>query len=260
MTDAELVAGCDANYFEAWRLLAGSSDDRVLEEEDGVLVAAPGGSVVWLNIVFVTQPLRDPQEQLARAFARLDERGMPFLVRIRDGLDDTSERAAEAHGLRHTDTIPGMALSPLPAQAGQPPDGLEITTITNPAMFAPFVDIVAATFDIDPQACRHVLTPRLVDLPEAQWYLGFADGQPVASSALITTDGVAGVHYVGTLESHRRRGFGEAMTRHAVDAGAKGGCRSSTLQASEMGLPIYQRMGFRVVAGYKTFVRPEWIG
>jgi ribosomal protein S18 acetylase RimI-like enzyme len=82
----------------------------------------------------------------------------------------------------------------------------------------------------------------------------------VASSALIVIDGVAGVHYVGTLASHRRRGFGEAMTRHAVDEGAQAGCRSATLQASEMGQPIYERMGFRVVTQYKTFVRPEWIG
>ena len=260
MSDEELIAGCDHNYFEAWRLLAGASNDGIVQEADGVLVAAPGGTIVWLNIVFVTRPLPDPPAQLARAFARLDERGMPFLLRIREGLDEASERAAEAQGLRYTDSIPGMALAPMPPPAAQPPDGLMIRPVTDAATFDPLVNIVASTFDIDPGACRQVLTPRLVELPNAHWYLGYVDGTPVASSALITTGDVAGVHYVGTLESHRRRGFGEAMTRHAVDEGARAGCRSSTLQASAMGQPVYERMGFRVVTSYKTFARPEWVG
>lgn len=260
MTGEELIAACDRNYFEAWRLLTATAEDGVLEEADGVLVAAPGGTIVWLNIVFVTQPLAQPHAQLARAFARLDERGMPFLLRIRDGLDEASEQAAEAHGLRYTDAIPGMALAPVPAAAAGPPEGLEIRLVTDAATFGSLADIIAATFDIDPEACRDVLTPRLVEAPNAHWYLGYADGAPVASSALITSGDVAGVHYVGTLASHRRRGFGEAMTRHAVDEGAKAGCRISALQASEMGQPIYERMGFRTVTSYKTFVRPEWIG
>ena len=260
MTDDELIAAYDHNYFAAWRLLAGASEGGILEEEDGVLVAAPGGTIVWLNIVFVTQPLADPQGQLARAFARLDERSLPFLLRIREGLDGASEHAAEALGLRYTDAIPGMALAPLPAAAASPPEGLEVRPVTDAEAFGAFADIIAATFDIERDACRQVLTPRLVEARSAHWYLGYVAGAPVASSALITTDGVAGVHYVGTLASHRRRGFGEAMTRHAIDEGAKAGCRISTLQASEMGQPIYERMGFRTVTRYKTFVRPEWIG
>jgi GNAT superfamily N-acetyltransferase len=261
MTDDELIAGCDRNYFEAWRLLASASDQGIVEEENGVLIAAPGGTIVWLNIVFVTQPLGKPRAQLERAFDRLDERGMPFLLRIREGLDGASERAAvESLGLRYTDSIPGMALAPMPAQAATPPEGLDIRPVRDAATFGAFSDIIASTFDIDPSVCREVLTPKLVELVNAHWYLGYADGKPVAGSALITTDGVAGVHYVGTLASYRRRGFGEAMTRHAVDEGAKAGCRSSTLQASEMGQPIYERMGFRVVTSYKTFVRPEWTG
>jgi len=102
VTDEELIAGCDHNYFEAWRMLAGSLGDGVLEEEDGLLVAAPGGTIVWLNIVFVTRPLRDPDAQLARAFARLDERGMPFLVRIREGMSSCSFDVVAIHVDRHT--------------------------------------------------------------------------------------------------------------------------------------------------------------
>lgn len=66
---------------------------------------------------------------------------------------------------------------------------------------------------------------------------------------------IAGVTFVGTRDAYRKRGLGEAITWHAVREGAKAGCTVAALQASEMGRPIYERMGFRTVAGYRTFVR-----
>ena len=89
----------------------------------------------------------------------------------------------------------------------------------------------------------------------AQMYTGFLDGEPVATSALFMSNHVAGVYNVATLNAYRRRGFGEAMTWHAVREGAAAGCGMASLQASEMGRPIYERMGFRLVAGYKTYLR-----
>jgi len=71
--------------------------------------------------------------------------------------------------------------------------------------------------------------------------------------------GVAGVYNVATLAAYRRRGLGEGMTAHAAQEGARAGCRMASLQSSEMGLPVYTRMGFRTVAGYRTFVRPEHV-
>ena len=53
----------------------------------------------------------------------------------------------------------------------------------------------------------------------------------------------------------RRRGIGEAITWHAVHVGAERGALIACLQASEMGAPVYERMGFRVTAQYLTFGR-----
>jgi ribosomal protein S18 acetylase RimI-like enzyme len=105
------------------------------------------------------------------------------------------------------------------------------------------------------ELAARLLTQRTPAVPDAEFYIGYVDGQPVASSALIATDGTAGVWSVGCVPSHRRRGLGEAMTWHAARRGAAMGCDIANLQASEMGKPIYERMGFRTVALYKTFVR-----
>ena len=90
---------------------------------------------------------------------------------------------------------------------------------------------------------------------EVECYLGLVDGEPVASSTLAHGGRVAGVYNVATLPEARRKGFGEAMTWHAISRGAACGCDMAALQASEMGRPIYERMGFRLVSPYLTFHR-----
>jgi len=60
---------------------------------------------------------------------------------------------------------------------------------------------------------------------------------------------------VGTLEAQRGRGFGEVMTAHAARQGRARGCDHASLQASVMGRPVYERMGFRQNREYRNFER-----
>jgi predicted acetyltransferase len=73
------------------------------------------------------------------------------------------------------------------------------------------------------------------------------DGRPVATSFLLVTGDVAGVHIVGTLPEYRRRGIGAAMTQRCVDDGWSYGCTVSALQSSSSGYPVYERLGYRHV-------------
>ena len=257
MTDDEIIALGDRNYYEAWTLLARTADGGDVREIDGVLIASPASEVLWLNIAFVTRPLAGPDAQLAATKAYFAEHGLGFLVRIREGLDEAAERACERLGMQYTDTIPGMALAPIPpAPEGAPP--VEVREV-DASTFDAFVELNAASFDIPLDACRRTITPRLLESPDARWYLGLAGGTPVATSVLFVTDRIAGVHFVSTDAAYRGRGIGEAMTRHAVLEGAKLGLTAGYLEASEMGYPIYQRMGFRHVTGYKTYVPKEFL-
>jgi hypothetical protein len=46
------------------------------------------------------------------------------------------------------------------------------------------------------------------------------------------------------------------MTLAALDAGKRLGLRIATLQATELGLPIYRRIGFEELFRYELLVRP----
>ena len=87
-------------------------------------------------------------------------------------------------------------------------------------------------------------------------FAGWLDERIVGSAVLLDHCGVAGIYAVTTVDGYRRRGIGAALTAAALRAGRERGRRVGTLQASSMGRPVYRRMGFQVVAGYRVFTLP----
>lgn len=256
MTDDDLAARADANYFHSWRVINGAAGGGEVLERDGLLITSSTLPVAWLNLAFVTRPLADPDAAIAEATAFFDARNLPFVVRIREGVDAAAEGACEAHGLPFSDIVPGLALAPI-AQVPAPPGHLEIRAAADAAGMQEHRNMVAAAFGFPIALANKLLRPDLMDVAGCEFYAGYVDGKPVASSALIASDGVAGVYNVGCVPDARKQGLGEAMTWHAVRRGRELGCDIASLQASAMGRPIYERMGFHLVAPYRTFMRPS---
>lgn len=250
----DLAARADANYYHSWSALARVMDGGAVFEDDGLLVADTGMPVSRLNIAFVTRPLTDPPEQIRRAMEFFAERGSPFVVRIREGLDPAAEAACEQLGMPYADTVPGMASIAMTAPAGLA--GLAIQRVTTPEALSAFCLVVAEGFELPGDVAAGLLPQAILLHPEIELFLGYTEGRPMSTATLIRSEGVAGVYMVATLPEYRRRGFGEALTWHAVAAGACKGCDMAALQASEMGRPIYERMGFRLVSPYRTFRLP----
>lgn len=85
-------------------------------------------------------------------------------------------------------------------------------------------------------------------------FLGYSNGEPVATCSLFLGAGVAGVYDVGTLPERRRRGIGAAMTRAAVAGAATAGYRMAILHSSSLGAEMYRALGFNDVCSIGQYV------
>jgi GNAT superfamily N-acetyltransferase len=77
--------------------------------------------------------------------------------------------------------------------------------------------------------------------------VGYLDGEPVATNMLVCGAGVAGLYAVGTVPAARGKGIGAATTLHLLLVARALGYRYGVLFASPLGVPVYQRVGFRLM-------------
>ncbi len=95
-----------------------------------------------------------------------------------------------------------------------------------------------------------------------QFYVGHAQGWPlvaesegaIVGTAVATQSGRVGwVGLVFVAPSWRGRGLGAELTRATLRCLENFGCRSFLLAATELGRPIYERLGFRSAGHYVVF-------
>lgn len=74
------------------------------------------------------------------------------------------------------------------------------------------------------------------------------DGAPMGAGSVVASDRtVAGLYNIAVRDEARGRGIGRAITTELMRIGAGQGCTESILHASEMGEPVYARLGYQTV-------------
>jgi GNAT superfamily N-acetyltransferase len=160
---------------------------------------------------------------------------------------DLEERLAR-HGFVKKSEAIGMAcsLSHLRADLPNPP-GLEIRTVSDDQALRSWARIVTTGLFQRPESAAEpfarVMSPA-VSAGRATLYLATRAGRPAASSTLYVTGEVAGIYHVATLPDLRNRGIGRSITAAAALRARELGCRTAILQATQLGRPVYERLGF----------------
>jgi GNAT superfamily N-acetyltransferase len=85
-----------------------------------------------------------------------------------------------------------------------------------------------------------------------RFWIGSVDGGAVTVAVSCELEGVVGVYFVATLPEARGRGYGAAITDAAARANPS---LPAVLQSSDLGRPVYERLGFRTVSRYSLWLR-----
>jgi GNAT superfamily N-acetyltransferase len=165
----------------------------------------------------------------------------------------------QAHGLMHSDDLPGMAVDLHHLSDHRPPPTTcTIQQVDNAEALQTWCRVCIAGFDM-PDFAGNALYDLLIhkgfspDLPSRN-YLAMVDGQPVATTSVYVGAGVAGIYNVATLPHARRQGVATALILRALTDAHTLGYRIATLQSSPMGLGIYQQVGFREYCTISTYM------
>jgi GNAT superfamily N-acetyltransferase len=260
-----------------------TTDRATLEHENwiayltGVTRCAPSASVQrfggvvsvlsdipfdWFNQLLVERPDGTPEDLRAALTAGLGHAGS-FVVRLRDGVDDRFIPTLTRAGLvaaGEAAATPGMVLFPIDrdtiagAVATGRQAGLEIRQVRDARGIDEHGEVVTDGFGSPPAVAIGTTCAALLDRPECVVYTGYAGETPVASGLGWRTGRTIGVYAIATIAAARRRGYGAAMTARVVADGLAAGCDVAILQASELGRPIYERLGFRVDVRYSAWI------
>ena len=257
MTDDGPIALEHANWIAYLTGVVRCAAGARVTRDAGIVAILTGLPFDWFNQVLVEDEEATP-EGLVRAISTARERGDPFVVRLRAGIDDRFIATVTGAGLapaQQDALTPGMAAFPIDpdALARHAAPGLEIRRVVDAAGIDAHTRVVTAGFGSDPSVALGTACPALIDRPECVVYVGYAEDWPVVSGLGWRSGRTIGVYSIATVPSARRRGYGAAMTARVVADGVDAGCDVAALQASEMGRPIYERLGFRTVVKYVSY-------
>lgn len=181
------------------------------------------------------------------------ERGLPFLWWATPSTSSPAmAEVLAAAGLQRED-VPGMHVpldGPPPAAAG----GIDLAVVDAVDPGALIATMVAG-FGF-PDDLVGPMTRLFADYPADDMVnvVASVDGEPAGCGTAYVLGDTVGLYNIATVERFRGRGVGYAVTAALLDHGRERGCTQAVLHATEMGRPVYERLGFVEVCRVPQYV------
>ena len=251
----------EENLRHSFRIFAKCRHSGEVRESGGVTIASAGVSFQMFNAAFLSEPVVNEaqmESRIATARVHFNARGLAWAYWIcEDWLDSKVRRRSDEilrkHRLYLAAEMPGMAAERLPAPSRALPR-MEMRQVSDTQSEKAFCDIGAICFNVPSAWFREIFEDPKVWKSGFVGYVGYLNGEPVSTAATVIAAGVVGVYNVATVPLYQRRGYGEAMMRHALDqAREQSGIERTVLQSTPQGLDLYRRMGYSVITNLLVY-------
>jgi ribosomal protein S18 acetylase RimI-like enzyme len=171
------------------------------------------------------------------------------------GLIDMAEQQKElAAGIKQTELGAPCMVAELSKMnetiLARTPEGFVVREIGKETELYDFKKVFVETYEIPEWAGQAWVDATLkIGIGKTPWrmFVGYLKDEPVATIMLFNGGGVASVYAVATVPSARGKGIGAAITlQPLLEACDRDGYKYAVLFSTEMGIRVYERIGFRL--------------
>lgn len=243
---ATLVRAIKANWADYYHYL-GRSPNAELYVGPYLTWLVTGIPDPFMNVVLRAQlPSDGADELIDQALTHFRSRKVTRLSWwMEEGVQD---KRLTAHGLTFSEGGTGMAADLMALPDNLPaPTGLTIVPVADKETLKQWIHVASIGFGL-PHWGERIWYDVFADLV-FEWplrnYLAVLNGQPVGTSQLFLSIGVAGIYNVTCVPEARQQGVGAAITLAPLLEARRMGYRISILQASHLGYRVYRRLGFQ---------------
>ena len=234
--------------------LAGVMERARFERRDGyVFVMFPTFPIPSFNGVWPDED--SAAGALSGALAEVTAEGIETGVLARIGETPAVDEAARELGLTAAERIPGMVAN-AGDLIGPTTRELDVIRVETADGFAQALALAAEGFELPADLLAPLYMLEVTGLDGFDVYVGRVAGRDVTTAVSYLIDGDVGIFNVATPSAYRGRGYGAAITAHAVLEGFAAGADLAYLQSSAIGESVYRRLGFREVVTYMLLTRP----
>lgn len=244
-------------YHSAWQALVAACPAGAYAVGDGLVRARTGLPLAPFNTVWGVGHEVDADAVLA-AVADMAGSALPWNLQLRPGYPPALDGSLEAAGLVPTGQVPFMLLTdPRAAAEAVATSSLDCRRTEVFADADSALRLLEEGFGLPTGLTRALLPLRMLFLPGATTWLAAYGGQDVSTAMRVHVGDTCGIFNVATPAQERGRGYGTLVTAQAVVDGFHAGASVAYLQASPLGTPVYQKLGFETVELWQQWMPGE---
>ena len=265
MTNTTRVLESMDQYASVWKVLVAELPGADLEDKQGLSISWADSPFPFWNAVFLTEPSIDAaqlKKRLREAAAYMRQKRQAGLIYLCEEYLTSSAKAALPFALGEARLelslrVHGMAGNILPLTASSHP-ALQMRRVTDEAQLMFYADINCEGYGFPLDWGRAGLRGTRLWTERAYSYLGYEGDHPVCGASAMEHDGNIYLAMVATRPNAQRKGYGEAVVRHALQAAHDGtGLSRTILHASDAGFPVYRRVGYDKTASILAYKLSE---
>lgn len=258
-TETEAVEALETNIWSMFAQFGRVAPGRLIETPTRLVLETDVSKPPYNTVLrFHDEGDRSIDAQVHELVARFDRRACTPAWLVHPTTPSGVRESLDAHGWVCAETMPGMihtldALAPVP----DTPSQIEVFE-AGPGHGAAWLDLVSTRYGLEEDHSPYLrrVFDRIIGTGVRLW-IASHDGVPVSKLGVHTSADVAGIYGVATTERGRGMGLASLLTSLALHAMSDAGCSASVLHSTPVAHSMYQRLGYRDVATFEVWARPN---